>query len=97
MTEDLIAGAAQSVCGTTELEYQGTPVSLSRPWRRVSMADLVKEKMPTFDFYALREVRACIYICIYVYVYRYIDIYIYIYWTSSRRRWQTSTFTHCAR
>ena len=79
LTEELIAGAAEAVCGSTSLQYQvrppleaprprnagltlahplqGTPIELARPWRRVTMADLVKEKIPAFDFYALREVR----------------------------------------
>jgi len=55
LTEELIAGAAEAVCGSTSLQYQGTPIELARPWRRVTMADLVKEKIPAFDFYALRE------------------------------------------
>jgi lysyl-tRNA synthetase class 2 len=43
LTEDLIATIAQSVLGTTTLTYQGTPIDLTPPWRRVTMHDLVKE------------------------------------------------------
>lgn len=41
ITESLITSVAEDACGTLEIEYQGTPVSLARPWRRASMAELV--------------------------------------------------------
>ncbi|MDP2232867.1 MAG: lysine--tRNA ligase [Actinomycetota bacterium] len=40
LTESLIVAAAQEVLGTLEFEYQGTPVSLARPWRVATMAEL---------------------------------------------------------
>jgi len=52
LTEDLITGIATKVLGTTELTYQGTPVSLTRPWRRVTMHALVAEAAG-FDFATL--------------------------------------------
>lgn len=42
-TEELVAGVAQDVLGTTELEYQGRPLSLKAPWTRRTMASLVSE------------------------------------------------------
>ena len=41
LTESLIASVAGEVLGSLELEYQGVAVSLERPWRRASMAELV--------------------------------------------------------
>lgn len=43
LTEDLIVHAAHEVLGTTEITYQGKPVSLSKPWKRISMVEAVKE------------------------------------------------------
>jgi lysyl-tRNA synthetase class 2 len=53
LTEQLVAGAAEQVLGTTRVTYQGTPIDLTPPWRRVTMNDLVKEAMGGFDFEAL--------------------------------------------
>ncbi len=41
LTESLIEAVAEEVCGTTELTYQGEPVSLKGPFARASMAELV--------------------------------------------------------
>jgi len=46
LTEALIAGAAQEVLGTTVVQYQGTEVTLTPPWRRVTMHELVRQAMP---------------------------------------------------
>ena len=54
ITEDIICENALKVCGSLEIEYQGTPISLKRPWRRVSMNDLVTEATGV-DFYAMRH------------------------------------------
>jgi lysyl-tRNA synthetase class 2 len=43
LTEELVAGAALTVCGTTALEYDGRPLSLAVPWRRASMTELISE------------------------------------------------------
>jgi lysyl-tRNA synthetase class 2 len=43
LTENMIAHIAKEVLGTTKIVYQGQEVDLSPPWRRVSMAELVKE------------------------------------------------------
>lgn len=44
LTETLITTAAQEVLGTLQIVYQGEPVDLTLPWRRVTMHDLVMEK-----------------------------------------------------
>ncbi len=43
LTEGMITTVAQSVLGTLEISYQGTPISLTAPWRRVTMNEIVKE------------------------------------------------------
>ncbi len=43
LTEGIITTVAQDVLGTLQITYQGTPVDLTPPWRRVTMHDLVKE------------------------------------------------------
>jgi lysyl-tRNA synthetase, class II len=43
LTEEMITTVAQSVLGSLEISYQGTPISLTAPWRRVTMNDLVAE------------------------------------------------------
>lgn len=43
LTETLITTAATEVLGTTEITYQETPISLTSPWKRITMHDAVKE------------------------------------------------------
>lgn len=43
VTESLVSQAALDVLGTTKIEYQGQAVDLTPPWRRLSMADAIKE------------------------------------------------------
>lgn len=43
LTETLITTAAQEVIGTTEISYNGTPIHLTSPWKRITMHDAVKE------------------------------------------------------
>uniref|UniRef100_A0A7S2SWK4 Lysine--tRNA ligase n=1 Tax=Rhizochromulina marina TaxID=1034831 RepID=A0A7S2SWK4_9STRA len=51
ITEEIVSGLAEALHGTTTVSYQGESIDLSRPWRRVSMSDLVKEAHPDgFDF-----------------------------------------------
>jgi lysyl-tRNA synthetase class 2 len=42
ITEELIVSAALRACGTTEITYQGRPVSLKAPFKRISMLEAVK-------------------------------------------------------
>jgi lysyl-tRNA synthetase, class II len=41
--EELVAGVAQSVVGTTLLTYQGRELDLTPPWRRATMTELIEE------------------------------------------------------
>jgi len=43
LTEDLYAFVAQKVLGTTEIVYQGTKMSLKKPWKRMTMYEALKE------------------------------------------------------
>ncbi len=43
LTEGLISTVAQKVNGSMIINYQGTEINLTPPWRRVTMMDLVKE------------------------------------------------------
>jgi lysyl-tRNA synthetase class 2 len=44
LVEELVAGLALDVVGTTSLQYQGRPLELAPPWRRATLADLVAEQ-----------------------------------------------------
>jgi lysyl-tRNA synthetase class 2 len=41
--EELVAGVARDVVGTTVLEYQGRGLDLTPPWRRATMVELIRE------------------------------------------------------
>ncbi len=41
--EELVAGLALDLCGTTQLTYGGRPLDLTTPWRRATMSELVTE------------------------------------------------------
>lgn len=43
LTENLISTVAQEVIGTNKINYQGTEIDLTPPWRRVTMHDVVEE------------------------------------------------------
>jgi lysyl-tRNA synthetase class 2 len=55
LTENVVAYMCQKANGTTKINYQGTDLDLTPPWRRASMHDLVKEKTG-IDFYAFDNV-----------------------------------------
>ena len=50
--EDLLSGAARDLLGTYEVEWQGEKVSLEAPFRRMTMAEAVKESLGV-DFMAI--------------------------------------------
>ena len=43
LTEALVSNAAMAVCGTTELTYQGKPLSLTPPWSRIRYFDSIAD------------------------------------------------------
>lgn len=43
LTEAIITTAAQEVLGTLKINYQGTEIDLTPPWRRVTMHEIVQE------------------------------------------------------
>nr|AUG32447.1 lysyl-tRNA synthetase [Paulinella longichromatophora] len=43
LTEQLVNQIANKVCGTLQIEYQGTTIDLTPPWRKASMHDLVQQ------------------------------------------------------
>jgi len=56
LTEELVSTVAQKVLGTMKINYQGTDIDLTPPWRRVTMAELVKEATGIdFDTITLEE------------------------------------------
>ncbi|MCX7572016.1 lysine--tRNA ligase [Tumebacillus sp. DT12] len=54
LTENCVAYIAQEVLGTTKITYQGTEVDLTPQWRRVHMADAVKDATGV-DFRAITD------------------------------------------
>ena len=47
LTEGLVAEAAETVAGTTQLSYQGRPLSLAPPWRRIRYVEACSEATGT--------------------------------------------------
>ena len=45
LTMNIITTAAQDTLGTLKITYQGEEIDLSAPWRRVTMHEIVKEKV----------------------------------------------------
>lgn len=43
LTENMFAEVSQKVNGTQVINYQGTEIDLTPPWRRISMIDCIKE------------------------------------------------------
>ncbi|MDR7870927.1 MAG: lysine--tRNA ligase [Tissierellaceae bacterium] len=43
LTENLVSHVAEKTLGTMKINYQGTEIDLTPPWRRLDMADAVKE------------------------------------------------------
>ncbi|MDI3281492.1 MAG: lysine--tRNA ligase [Bacillota bacterium] len=54
LTEEIVATVAQEVLGGLRLTYQGRAIDLTPPWRRLSMAEAVRQVVGV-DFLALRS------------------------------------------
>lgn len=52
ITEDMVIHCCEKVLGTTQLTYQGTPIDFSKGWKRMTMAEAVKE-YSGLDFMAM--------------------------------------------
>ena len=53
LTEQLVVAMCDAVSDTRELPYGEHTVSVERPWRRVTMNNIVKEYIPDIDFESL--------------------------------------------
>lgn len=49
LTEEVVAGVAQAVLGTTKITYQGQEIDLTPPWNRMTMPEAIK-KFAGVDF-----------------------------------------------
>jgi lysyl-tRNA synthetase class 2 len=45
LTEEMIASIAREGVGTTQITYQGAPIDLTPPWRRITLRDAIREYM----------------------------------------------------
>jgi len=62
MVEELYSTVAEKVCGTTCVPYQGQQIELKAPWKRITMADSVKEAcgVDYADWATDEDARACL-------------------------------------
>jgi lysyl-tRNA synthetase class 2 len=61
LTEAMVVAAARGALGTTEITVRDTPVDLAQPWPRVTMVDLIRQKLgvevhPSMEVAAVRKV-----------------------------------------
>ena len=57
ITEDMVVHVCEKVLGTTHVTYQGTELDFTKGWRRMTMAEAVKE-YAGLDFMAMDETQA---------------------------------------
>ncbi len=43
LTEELIVGLCEDICGTTKLNFKGRELDFSRPWKRLTMVEAIQE------------------------------------------------------
>jgi lysyl-tRNA synthetase, class II len=58
LTEEMVGEAAARVTGSTDVSYQGTKLSFARGWKRVSMAEAVREAAPSLSEKDVRDAGA---------------------------------------
>jgi lysyl-tRNA synthetase class 2 len=62
LAENLIVSASSAVQGTTQINYQGNPIDLTPPWKRLQMVESIKEyadiDIEDFTDSGLRELAA---------------------------------------
>jgi lysyl-tRNA synthetase, class II len=58
LTEEMVGGAAAQVTGSTEVAYQGTKLSFARGWKRIPMAEAVREAAPALSEKDVRDAGA---------------------------------------
>jgi lysyl-tRNA synthetase class 2 len=46
LTEEMLSGAAERVCGSTRIKYQGKELDFGKGWKRISMADAICDAVP---------------------------------------------------
>jgi lysyl-tRNA synthetase class 2 len=47
LTEEMVSEAARAVTGGTEVTYQGQPLSFAKGWKRIPMAEALREAIPS--------------------------------------------------
>ncbi len=55
LTEEMVGAAAAAVTGSTQVSYQGTTLSFAKGWKRISMAEAVREAAPSLSEKDLRD------------------------------------------
>jgi lysyl-tRNA synthetase, class II len=58
LTEEMVGQAAVRVTGSTEVQYQGTPLSFAKGWKRIPMAEAVREAVPSLSEKDVRDAGA---------------------------------------
>jgi lysyl-tRNA synthetase, class II len=58
LTEEMVSEAAVRVTGGTDVVYQGIPLSFARGWRRIPMAEAVREAAPALSETGVRDAGA---------------------------------------
>src|SRR5579864_25023 len=56
LTEMLLRGVAQRVCGTTTIVYQGETIDLARPFERLTMAEAIQRHNPEYAALDLADI-----------------------------------------
>lgn len=59
ITEDMIVHCCEAVLGTTDVTYQGTAIHFAKGWKRMTMADAVKQRTG-LDFMGMSEEQALV-------------------------------------